>query len=513
VQFSRSSGILLHPSSLPGPHGIGDFGPSSYYFIDWLGVAGQTLWQILPLVPVGFGNSPYVGLSAFAGEPMLISLEDLVKKGWLDLGKMSSLPSFDNKRVNYQDVNAFKMKNLRQAAGIFFSRASSAEKEEFGKFSERNKSWLNDYALFMALKEHFGNKEWRCWDKDIARRDPSAIKRACKALAGDIRFWEFCQWCFYSQWTAVKKYANDKGIQIIGDIPVFVAYQSADVWSQPGLFHLDDEMRPTVVSGVPPDYFSETGQRWGNPLYRWDEMERRGYDWWIERIKMTLCVADIVRIDHFLGFDAYWEIPASEKTAVHGKWVEGPKAKFFHAVREKLGKLPIIAEDLGLVTPGVIALRDQFDFPGMKVLQFAFAGGPKNPFLPHNYHHNVVAYTGTHDNDTTLGWFASATEREKAFVEKYVGISRTNINWELMRVASYSVADRVVFPFQDVLGYGTEARMNLPGKSTGNWEWRFAWEEVKPEHAEQLYELTALSNRCPADRLKFPSYPEGKTAP
>ena len=513
MRFSRSSGILLHPTSLPGPHGSGDFGPAAYHFIDWLVVAGQKLWQILPLGPVGLGNSPYMSLSAFAGNPLLIDLSELEHKGWLCGDELASMKAFPTTHVDFGKVIPFRIKLLHHAAKGFFAHASSNDKAEFESFDHQNKSWLADYALFMALKSEHDSQEWCEWDRDIAQRKPSALEKARVELNDEIKFWKFTQWCFARQWTALKKYANEKGIQIVGDIPIFTAFQSSDVWAHPDLFSLDENLRPTIVAGVPPDYFSATGQRWGNPLYRWDVMERDGFAWWIERIKSTLALVDIVRIDHFRGFAAYWEIPAEEKTAVHGRWVDGPKEQLFDTVLLKLGKLPIIAEDLGLMTDDVIALRDRFNFPGMKVLQFAFAGDPKNPFLPHNYSPNVVVYTGTHDNDTTIGWFTSATEHEKTFVRKYIGKDGKEIHWDLIRLASQSVADMAIYPMQDVLGLGTEARMNLPGKPSGYWEWRFSWDQVVAVHATRLYEITALYKRCSSDRLELPAYPHGKKLP
>jgi 4-alpha-glucanotransferase len=372
---------------------------------------------------------------------------------------------------------------------------------------------LEDFALFQALNVHFNGVEWSGWEKDYAQRKLKALAHARQQLSSEIRFWKFTQWRFFRQWSKVKKYANERGISIVGDIPIFVAHHSADVWSHPELFYLDKNGRPTFVAGVPPDYFSETGQRWGNPLYRWSRMEKDGYRWWIDRFRRTFTLVDIARIDHFRGFAAYWEIPASEKTAVRGRWAKGPNSRLFKAVQRKLGRLPIIAEDLGVITPDVIKLRDQFEFPGMKVLQFAFVGGPDSPFLPHRYEHNSVVYTGTHDNDTTRGWFATATERETAFVRKYCCANGQDIHLDLIRLASRSVADLAIFPFQDVLGLDTDARMNYPGTVFGNWEWRFSWDQVKPEHALKMYEITALFGRVHPDRLELPSYPSEKRTP
>lgn len=512
MRFERSSGILLHPTSLPGPHGSGDFGEVCRHFIEWLVVGGQRMWQVLPLEPTGFGNSPYMALSAFAGNPMLIGLDALIEKGWLSKNDIEPLPDFEQGRVDFVKVVPFRLRALRMAADRFFARQRGADASDFESFANNEKAWLDDFALFKSLEERFDGALWTEWDGDLAHRKPRSIELAARELDEDVRFWKFTQWLFYRQWNEVKTYAAERGIKIIGDIPIFVAEQSADVWAHPQLFHLDKHGRPTVVAGVPPDYFSATGQRWGNPLYRWDRLEKEDFHWWVERFRRTFRLVDVARIDHFRGFSEYWEIPAVEKTAVKGRWVKGPKGKLFRTVLQKLGKLPIIAEDLGLITPDVIALRNQFEFPGMKVLQFAFGEGPKNPFLPHNYESNCVVYTGTHDNDTTRGWFDSGSEHERAFATRYCGCSSQNITGELMRLASRSVADMAIFPFQDVLGLGTDGRMNFPGTTAGNWEWRFSWDQVGPEHALKMYDLAALYGRIPPDRLALPERPKGRRA-
>lgn len=513
MRFNRSSGILLHPTSLPGSFGSGDLGAPSYHFVDWLVVAGQKIWQTLPLGPVGMGDSPYMCLSAFAGEPMLVDLQELVNRGWLPKQELENIPQFNPNKVHYGAVKSFRMSRLRTAAENFFAKNNAAEMEDFQAFCAKQKKWLEDYALFMALIQKYNGAEWSTWDSDLVQRVPAAMKKVRKELESEINFWEFTQWCFFRQWFMLKQYANDRGVKIVGDIPIFIAYQSADVWANPHLFFLDKNMKPTVVAGVPPDYFSATGQRWGNPLYNWKAMHEEKYEWFIERIRTTLLLVDIVRIDHFRGFADYWEIPATEKTAVKGRWVNGPKEKLFDAIAKKLGKLPIIAEDLGLLTPDVFELRDRYNFPGMRVLQFAFAGDMQNSFLPHNYLPNTVVYTGTHDNDTTIGWFRSATDREREFVKKYVGTNGQEIHWNLIHLASQSVADIAVFPFQDILGLGTEARMNMPGQALGNWSWRFVWDQVQPRHAAKLYEISALTGRTGTERLNLPSYPSGKAQP
>ena len=507
MHFSRSSGILLHPTCLPGPHGCGDLGDVARHFIEWMVVAGQTIWQVLPLEPTGYGNSPYMALSAFAGNPLLLGLEGLLEKGWLNQSDLSPLPDFPVRKVDFAAAIPFRMRALHRAAEKFFAVSHGSDVADFGSFCDEQKSWLEDFALFKALDDHFGNLEWSDWERDLAQRKTKSIESAKQGLSDEIKFWKFTQWQFYRQWAEVKKYANDRGIKIVGDIPIFVAHHSADVWSHPELFFLDKNGRPKVVAGVPPDYFSDTGQRWGNPLYRWDMMEADHFHWWVERFRRTFLLMDIVRLDHFRGFVGYWEIPASEKTAVKGRWMKGPKEKLFKTVQRKLGDLPIIAEDLGVITPEVTSLRDQFEFPGMKVLQFAFAGNPDNPFLPHRYEHNSVVYTGTHDNDTTRGWFDSATEREKVLARRYCGSNDQTICDDLIRCASRSVADLAIFPFQDVLGLGSEGRMNFPGKALGNWNWRFAWDQVGPDHALKMYEIAALSGRTVPDRLNLPAFP------
>ena len=513
MHFQRSSGILLHPTSLPGPFGSGDLGSSAYYFTDWMVSAGQSVWQMLPLGPVGLANSPYMCLSAFAGSPLLIDLYELKNRNWLTEEELRDAPKFPVNRVDYGAVEPYRMQKLHLAARRFFAAATAEETREFAAFCKANAGWLNDYALFQALNEKNDRRIWTSWDPKIVRRDPAALKTASAGLKSDIEFHRFVQWCFWRQWGYLRKYAAERGVKIMGDIPIFVAHHSSDVWANPGSFHLLKDGNPKFVAGVPPDYFSKTGQRWGNPLYRWDVMKEDKYSWWIDRFRTTFALFDILRIDHFRGFEAYWEIHASEKTAERGRWVKAPGADLFKAVQRKLGNLPIIAEDLGVITPAVEELRDGFEFPGMKILQFAFASDTKNNFLPHRYDTNCVVYTGTHDNDTTRGWFEKATARERDFVTRYLQTDGHEIHWDLLRLASQSVADIAVYPFQDVLGLGSEGRMNFPGTTDGNWEWRFTWEQVGPHHAQRLYETTALSGRCTAERLDLPAYPSGKVTP
>jgi len=501
MYFSRSSGILLHPTSLPGPYGSGDFGASAFHFVDWLVSAGQKMWQILPLGGIGPGNSPYMSSSAFAGNVLMIELDDLRAHGWLSEDDLKIHPGFSEQRVDYSVVYQYRIEKLRIAASHFF--ADKQHQAEFEAFCCEEQSWLDDYALFMALAEKYDWQDWAHWEPGLARRDKKAIAKATVELMHEIEFWSFCQWCFFRQWRKLKHYANERGVQIIGDIPIFIAYQSAEVWARQELFELKEDFLPRVIAGVPPDYFSETGQRWGNPLYRWPAHENEGYAWWVERIRKTTELVDIVRIDHFRGFAGYWEIPAEEQTAMNGRWMPGPGAKLFDAIQESLGRLPIIAEDLGVITPDVVALLEQFDLPGMRILQFAFGGGADNPYLPHNYQNNTVVYGGTHDNDTALGWFRTALQHERMFACKYLGCDGSEINWDLIRAASESVAVLAIHSFQDVLGLDSDHRMNLPGKAEGYWEWRFSWDQVSAEQADSLYEITAVHGRCEADRLKL----------
>jgi 4-alpha-glucanotransferase len=502
MRFPRSSGILLHPTSLPGPHGSGDFGAAAFHFVDWLASSGQKMWQILPLGGIGPGNSPYMSSSAFAGNVLLIDLDDLHAHGWLSRDDLNVHPGFAAQRVDYSVVYGYRMEKLRLAASCFAADRSQYQ-AEFEAFCIAEKSWLDDYALFMALAEKFEWRDWAHWETGLARREPQALASAAVELQDEIDFWCFCQWCFFRQWRKLKQYANERGVQIIGDIPIFIAYQSAEVWARQDLFELGDDCLPAVIAGVPPDYFSATGQRWGNPLYRWSAHEQEAYAWWIERIRKTIELVDIVRIDHFRGFAGYWEIPAYEQTAINGRWMPGPGEKLFNAVQSTLGRLPIIAEDLGVVTPDVVALLAQFDFPGMRILQFAFGSGADNPYLPHNFQNNTVVYGGTHDNDTAIGWFESASPRERAFACKYMGCDGSDIHWDMIRVASQSVADIAIHSFQDILGLGAAHRMNLPGKAEGYWEWRFTWEQVAQDSAQKLYEISAVHGRCGAERLKL----------
>lgn len=490
----RECGILLHPTSLPGPGGIGSLGPEARRFVDFLHEAGQSIWQVLPLGHTSYGNSPYMCYSAFAGNPLLINLERLVEEGDL---KRSDLPDdFSNDRVDYHAVSEYKYGALRKAATTFFDRGKTWRMEEFWHFCDTT-PWLHDFALFMALKDRYEGKatSWSDWPENLAGRDPQALEEASRELGHAIGEQKYRQWQFFRQWRETREYANERGIGVFGDIPIFVAYDSADVWANPRLFRLDEKGRPTVVAGVPPDYFSKTGQLWGNPLYDWEEMARRGYGWWIDRVRASLDLYDLLRIDHFRGFAGYWEVRAGEKTAKNGRWVPGPGEAFFHALESVLGKLPFVAEDLGVITPDVEALRDRFSFPGMKILHFAFGSGPDNPYLPHNHVRNSVVYTGTHDNDTTAGWFSALSEREKKKVLRYLGTSGDDIVSDMMRTALASVADTVIIPLQDVLGLPSDGRMNLPGTAGGNWSWRLRSGQISSKMTKRLLDMTELYGR------------------
>ncbi len=490
MELRRSSGILLHPTSLPGPWGIGELGDEARGFLDFLAGAGQRLWQVLPLGPTGYGDSPYQTFSVFAGNPLLIGTDRLIAAGLLDPDVREEAPAGRADRVDYGAVTRFKGRVLRRAYGRFQPDA------DFARFQEEHAGWLDDYALFMALKERHGGVAWGDWSPDLARRRPGALARARADLAREIGYHQFTQWLFFRQWGDLKREAGARRIAIVGDLPIFAAYDSADVWANPEFFHLDAAGRPTVVAGVPPDYFSATGQLWGNPLYRWEALEREGFRWWVERLRLALALYDYVRIDHFRGFEAYWEIPAGEPTAIRGQWVKAPGARLFATVREQLGELPIIAEDLGVITPEVEALRDEFGLPGMKILQFGFTD-PDNPDLPHHYVPHRVVYTGTHDNDTTRGWYASIPEGERDFARRYLGRGAEDLDiaWDLIRAAFASVARFAVIPLQDVLDLGTEARMNYPGRLGGNWAWRYSADALTPARQERLRDLAVLYSR------------------
>ena len=498
MKFERSAGVLLHPTSLPGWYGIGDFGPSAFWFIDWLADSGCKLWQILPLGPTGYGDSPYQCFSAFAGNPYLISPDFLLRDDLLHQDDLIGVPDFPVDKVDYGHIIPWKL-NLLERAFIRFKSTPRSVRQEYERFCAENVSWLPDYALFMALKEANGGGAWDGWPEPLRKRDSDSLAEAGKRHAEAVERFKFYQFVFFRQWGAVRDHAHERGLKIIGDIPIFVAFDSADVWANPELFYLDETGQPTVVAGVPPDYFSTTGQLWGNPLYRWDVLKDRDYDWWIARFRAVLRQVDIVRLDHFRGFAGYWEIPAGSKTAETGRWVPGPGDEFLSVVESALGEsstgpsagLPIIAEDLGEITPDVVELRDQFELPGMKILQFAFSG-PDNDFLPHNYPAHCVTYTGTHDNDTVRGWYESAPEDERDFARRYLNIDGSNFSWELTRAAWASVAVYAIAPLQDLLGLGKEARMNFPSTLGNNWSWRMSGDELNEELQRRLRELNFL---------------------
>ena len=490
----RSAGVLLHPSSLPGPFGIGDFGPDAFRWVETLAAAKQTWWQILPLGPTGYGNSPYQAFSAFAGNVNLLSPELLIREGLLPEGYFHG-KTFPADKVDYDAVAKAKADMVREAWQRFGSRSHSL-RGAFDEYREKEKAWLADYAVFMAIREALGGVSLADWPTDVRKRVPSAVAELEKKLAGEVMIHTFGEFLFDRQWGELKKFANGKGVKLIGDAPIFVSGDSADVWAHPEQFLLNAHGEANVVAGVPPDYFSEDGQLWGNPLYDWAAMEKDGYRWWAARLRRQFAQVDLIRLDHFRGFAAAWHIPAGNKTAKVGEWVDGPREKLFRRLRTDLGELPIIAEDLGLITPDVHALREAFAFPGMRVLQFAL-GGPDNPYWPHNYEPNTVAYTGTHDNDTTAGWWAGLSDTDRERMGEYVGHPIREPHWDLIRMAWSSVAVLAIAPLQDVLGLGGEARMNVPGVAGGNWEWRFRPDQFRAGMIERLTEWTERYNRVP----------------
>lgn len=496
---TRCSGVLMHPTSLPGKYGIGDLGQEAYRFVDFLEGARQSLWQVLPLGPTGYGDSPYASFSSHAGNPLLIDLETLADEGDL-ADELASVPLLPDERVDFGAVIPVKMGLLQAAARRFRASGSHERQVAFEQFCADKAHWLDDYALFMALKGAHGGAMWNTWELDLVQRKPEALARWRQELADPVHMFKYAQFQFYRQWTALRRYANERGIRIIGDVPIFVAPDSADAWAAPEILYLDDRGQMTVVAGVPPDYFSPTGQRWGNPLYRWDVLAANGYRWWIERIQSVLELVDVLRIDHFRGFQDYWEIPASEPTAVRGRWLPGPADRVFDALQGVLGQeLPIIAEDLGMITDEVHALRKRVGLPGMKVLHFAFGGDPEHEYLPHNYGPDYVVYLGTHDNDTTLGWYGSRGPEELSFVRRYLGHSAgsgdAGIVEALIRLAFMSVANLAVVTVQDLLHLGTEARMNTPGTSGNNWQWRYLTGALNDDVAEWLGGLTETYGR------------------
>jgi 4-alpha-glucanotransferase len=508
MSSSRSSGVLLHPTSLPGRFGIGDLGVSAFEFIDLLTAAGQRLWQVLPLGPTGYGNSPYQSFSAFAGNPLLIALDELIEQGWLTSLESRGQTVFADGDVDFAAVLAHRQKLWPRVLDRFDAAASAALRDRFDRFCRRHVDWLDDFALFMAVKASHDHTTWTKWEPDIAQRDPSAVARWSDRCAREIRMHKLTQFLFFEQWQRVRHACRSRSIAIMGDLPIFVAHDSADVWARPELFRLEPDGRPTVVAGVPPDYFSATGQLWGNPHYRWDVLERTGYAWWVERCRALLSLVDRVRIDHFRGFEASWEVPSDAITAVGGKWVKGPGAPLFEVMRSALGvdRLPFVAENLGVITPEVEALREQFGLPGMAILQFAFGTDPQAPdFKPHNYPRNRVVYTGTHDNDTTVGWWTgevghstrtnTGIENEREYARQYLALDGREVHWEFIRAVLASVADTAIIPAQDLLGLGSEARMNRPGTVAGNWRWRLLPGQLTADIAQRLAVMAATYER------------------
>ena len=501
MSFPRAAGILLHPTSLPSRGGVGDFGPAAYQFVDFLASARQGLWQVLPLGPLGYGNSPYSSTSAFAGNPLLISLERLAERGWIDLAKSDSAKAVDHPSasgaVEYDQVFLKKMPLLFEAARNFLRSASGEALSRFEAFGAENSWWLDDFVLFDALRARQKLESWRQWPQDLARRQPIALEKARQELSADIQIRSALQFAFYEQWRALRRYCSERSIRIVGDVAIFMNHDSADVWTHRELFRLNDNLEPEVVAGVPPDFFSKTGQRWGNPLYRWDVMKERGYQWWIQRLRWATQNCDYIRLDHFRGFDQFWEIPATDATAVNGRWVDGPRDDLFLKLREALGGLPFFAEDLGYITPEVHALRDRLQIPGMAVLQFGFGDEGAHIYLPHRSEGKVI-YTGTHDNDTVAGWWRSgATEHERRNAESYVGRCEDGIHWAFIRAAQCSPASLSIIPLQDALGLGSEARMNTPSLHGGNWRWRFDHGRLTSDLAGKLSLLAEMSDRLP----------------
>jgi 4-alpha-glucanotransferase len=501
MAFARASGILLHPTSLPSRGGIGDFGPAAYRFIDFLASARQGLWQVLPLGPLGYGNSPYSSTSAFAGNPLLISLERLAEHGWIDGAKLDGFTAASSP-VEYDQVFSQKMPVLFEAARNFLHSAPDEARQRFDEFKAKNSWWLDDFVLFDALRARRKLESWQHWPRELARREPSALEKARAELDSDIQVRSALQFAFYEQWQALRQYCAARAIRIVGDVAIFMNYDSADVWTHRELFRLNEKLEPEVVAGVPPDFFSKTGQRWGNPLYRWDVMKEQGYAWWIDRLRWATQNCDYIRLDHFRGFDQFWEIPAADETAINGHWVDGPRDDLFVKLREALGGLPFFAEDLGYITPEVYALRDRLQIPGMAVLQFGFGDEGAHIYLPHNSAGKVI-YTGTHDNDTVLGWWRSgASEQERRNAEAYLGRPDDGVNWAFIRAAQSAPASLSIIPLQDVLGLGSEARMNTPSLHGGNWRWRFDQSSLTNDLAAKLARLAEVSDRLPKQAEK-----------
>jgi 4-alpha-glucanotransferase len=495
MNYKRSSGIILHPTSLPGPDGIGDLGPEAFRWVNFLANSGCELWQVLPLGPTGYGDSPYQCFSAFAGNPYLISPTLLLDDGLLSRTDLSDRPNFPSDTVDFGQAINWKLTLLDRAFKAFRNGVFPELNLEFEHFQTNSQEWLHDFALFLSIKGSENGASWDKWPSPLRKREGSALQDFARQHIDDILRHKFRQFLFFRQWSRLRAFAVEKGLKIIGDIPIFVAYDSADAWSNPQLFHLDEKGLPTVIAGVPPDYFSPTGQLWGNPLYNWDIHQKEGFSWWIKRIQATLKLVDIIRLDHFRGFAGYWEVPFGNLTAEIGCWAPGPGNTFFEAIQAALGDLPLIAEDLGEITPDVVTLRKKFHLPGMKILQFAFSTSPNDPFLPHNYPENCVTYTGTHDNDTVRGWYETAPEKERDFCRRYLGRSGEDISWDMIRAVWSSVAVMALSPLQDLLSLDTTARMNFPGKASGNWSWRIPPNALTPSLNKRLQEMNFLYSR------------------
>jgi 4-alpha-glucanotransferase len=495
MKFERAAGILLHPSSLPGPYGIGDIGPQAHKWVDFLAQAGCSLWQMLPLGPTGYGDSPYQCFSAFAGNPYLISPEAILNEGLLTETDLENMPDFPDDQVDFGQVIGWKLAILDRAYERFKGLADGELEGQFQRFQAEQAGWLEDFALFMALKEAHGGVSWSKWEQPVRDRQPQALALARQVLKNAIERQAFRQFLFFRQWQALRQHARQKGITLIGDAPIFVAHDSADVWSHPELFFMDEKGMPKVVAGVPPDYFSPTGQLWGNPLYRWQAHKASNYAWWIARVRSVLDLVDLLRLDHFRGFAGYWQVRGRAKTAEKGRWVRAPGMDFLSNLKAALGDLPIIAEDLGVITPDVVKLRETFNLPGMKILQFAFSGNPKDAFLPHNYPEHCVVYTGTHDNDTACGWYLRVGEEEKSFYRRYLARPGFDVSWDLIRACWSSVAVFALAPMQDFLSLGNEARMNYPGNPSGNWTWRMLEGALNDELAGRIREMNFLYGR------------------
>ena len=493
----RMSGVLLHVTSLPSDGGVGDFGPAAYAFVDFLASAKQRLWQVLPLSPTGYGSSPYSALSAFAGNPVLISLEQLAQDGWIAWERIAGLPGHDGP-ADFEAAQKMKLPLVEEAAANFLEHAPDDKRVRFQKFCTDNSSWLPDYAMFNVLRQKYGYLSWNEWPQEYAQRNHDALTTALSTYGRELAIEQVIQYFFNDQWCALRGYCAERKIRIMGDVAIFVSYDSADVWTNPELFELDEERRPVRVSGVPPDYFSKTGQRWGNPLYKWGLLRERGFDWWVARIRRSLTLYDVIRLDHFRGFEAFWSIAAEEETAVNGQWVKAPGHELFQRLKDVFGTLPFVAEDLGLITPEVDELREHFEMPGMRILQFGFSDRGSHLYLPHRYVPNTVAYTGTHDNNTTLGWWVEDTSpAERENLQNYLQtvVHDGDIVWAMIRAAARSVANLCIFPMQDVLHLGSEGRMNTPAAGAGNWTWRYGLEALHPDFATKLAALMEMTDR------------------